>query len=353
MRPLLLSLLLLALLALYAATDSPHGVVLIYHRFEENRYPTTSIRMAQFETQLDYLQQNGYTLWPLRRLLDAILNDKEVPDKTVALTVDDAYLSVYQHAYPLIKKRGIPMTVFISTDAVDAPHPNGYMSWKQMREMQQHGVDFANHSSDHEHLYKHREGEDAAQWQQRVMANIQHAQKRIDTELGDQGMKLFAYPYGEFSCALGKLIRKMGYLGFGQHSGAIGPLSRREALPRFPINEHFAPLSTFAVKVASLPLPVIKQHPREPQLQGENPPSLTLELAAGEKGLSQRISCFLGNGAPLEIVARENGEITVRAKKPLRQGRSRYNCTAPAGGGRYYWFSQPWQNGPDAADPDH
>jgi len=353
MRPLLLILLMLSPVILPAASQPPHGVVLMYHRFEENRYPTTSIRMAQFEAQLDYLQHNGFTIWPLRRLLDAIFNGKDVPDKTVALTVDDAYRSVYQHAYPLIRQRGLPLTVFISTDAVDASHPNGYMSWKQMREMQRHGVDFANHSTDHAHLPERQQGEDEAAWKKRSMANIRRAQLRIDTELGDQGMKLFAYPYGEFNCALGKLVREMGYIGFGQQSGAIGPLSRREALPRFPINEHFAPLDRFAVKVASLPLPVVKQQPRDPQLQQTNPPPLTLELAAGEEGLSQRISCFLGSGAPLEVVTREKGRITVQAKYPLRQGRSRYNCTAPAGKGRYYWFSQPWQNGPDAADPDH
>jgi len=351
MRRLLLTLLLLTPAILQAA-PSAHGVVLMYHRFEENRYPTTSIRMTQFEAQLDYLQHNGFTIWPLRRLLDAIFNGQEVPDKTVALTVDDAYLSVYQHAYPLIRKRGIPLTVFVSTDAVDNPHPNGYMSWTQMREMARHGIDFANHSTNHGHLQDRREGEDKAAWKNRVMHNIRSAQKRIDTELGDQGIKLFAYPYGEFNCTLGKLVREMGYYGFGQQSGAIGPLSRREALPRFPINEHYAPLKQFADKVASLPLPVAKQHPRDPQLQGKNPPTLTLELANGEEGLSKRISCFLGSGARLAVLTQGSDSISVQARRPLRHGRSRYNCTAPAGKGRFYWFSQPWQNGPDATDPD-
>lgn len=351
MRSLLLSLLLLLPAILPAAPAAPHGVVLMYHRFEENLYPTTNIRMAQFEAQLDYLQREGFTLWPLRRLLDAVFNNGEVPDKTVALSVDDAYLSVFQHAYPLIKKRGLPLTVFVSTDAVDE-RLGGYMSWEQMREMQRHGVDFANHSAGHSHLQERLEGEDEAAWKSRVTADIRRAQRRIDTELGDQGMKLLAYPYGEFNCALGKLVRKMGYIGFGQQSGAIGPLSRREALPRFPINEHYAALDRFAVKVLSLPLPVARQLPREPQLKGENPPRLSLELAEGREAISKRISCFLGTGTPLEVVARGTGSLTVQATKPLRQGRSRYNCTAPAGNGRFYWFSQPWLNGPDAADPD-
>jgi len=350
MRLLLLSLLLFPCAILPAATGTPHGVVFMYHRFDENRYPTTNIRIGQFESQLNYLQREGFTVWPLRRLLDAVFNGKEVPDKTVALTVDDAYLSVYRHAYPIIRKHGLPLTVFVSSDAVDRGL-GGYMSWEQMREMQRHGVDFANHGAAHAHLQERREGEDDAAWRQRVTADIRRAQQRIDAELGDQGMKLIAYPYGEFNCALGKLVREMGFIGLGQHSGAIGPLSRREALPRFPINEHYSTLDPFALKAASLPLPVATQLPREPQLQAENPPSLTLELAPGHEALSGSIHCFLGNGTPLEVLSRRSGSITVRAPAQLRQGRSRYNCTAAAGNGRYYWFSQPWLNGPDAADP--
>jgi len=228
----------------------------------------------------------------------------------------------------------------------------GYMSWKQMRDMQHHGVDFANHSASHDHLQERHVGEDKAAWKARVTADITHAQQRIDKELGDQGMKLFAYPYGEFNCELGRLVRKLGYIGIGQFSGAMGPLSRREALPRFPINEHFSPLDTFSLKVSSFPLPIIKQSPNDPTLQGVNPPVLDLEFAAGNQTLHNRLRCFLGNGKPIEVTTLEDGRITVQANKPLHQGRSRYNCTALTHGGRYDWFSQPWQNGPDAADPD-
>lgn len=342
--------LLLALPAL-ATEIPPHGVVLLYHRFDEDRYPTTNIRMRQFEAQLDYLQQNGFTIWPLRRLLDAVLNQRTVPDKTIALTVDDAFLSVYQHAFPLIKKRHVPLTVFVSSGPVDN-RMGGYMSWKQMREMQRHGVDFANHSTSHGHLQERREGEDESAWETRVAADITHAQQRIDAELGDQGTKLFAYPYGEFNCSLGKLVRKLGYTGISQSSGALGPLSRREAIPRFPINEHFSPLDTFSLKVASLPMPVVKQSPKEPTLQGENPPVLNLEFTSDSGTLGNRLKCYLGNGTPINVTALDDGHITVQASKPLRKGRSHYNCTVSTASGRYYWFSQPWQNGPDAADPD-
>ncbi len=332
--------------------SEPHGAVLMYHRFGEAQYPGSSIRTEQFQAQLDYLQHEGFTIWPLRRLLEAVFSHRTIPDKTVALTVDDAYLSLYENAFPLIRARRIPLTIFISTDAVDHGL-GGYMSWSQMREMQRHGVDFANHGASHTHLHRRDEGEDTVVWRERVRRDILQAEARIETELGNQGMKLFAYPFGEFSCALSTLVREMAYTAFGQHSGPIGPRSRREALPRFPMNERFAEPGAFAVKVASLPLPLTGQSLRDPRLQGNNPPLLTLELAPGYESLSDDIRCFLGTGYPLKTVSRHPGGITVQATSALPPGRSRYNCTAPTGNGRYYWFSQPWQNGPDAADPGH
>lgn len=349
MRRLLL-LTLILLLPLAAIGNSPHGVVLMYHRFDEERYPSTNITLEQFEAQLDYLQQEGFTIWPLRRFLSAILTNEEVPDRSVALTVDDAYLSVYEKAFPIAKQRKVPLTVFVSTDAVDH-HLGGYMSWAQMREMAAHGIDFANHGASHDHLTEWREGEDEAGWAARVTQDIEGAQQRLDKELGAQRPLLFAYPYGEFDCALAKLVRKLGYLGLGQHSGAIGPLTPRDALPRFPINEHYAPLEQFADKVASLPLPVAEQHPRDTQIGENNPPTLELKIAPDEGPPVEAIRCYLGNGRPLQVEVVDKWSVRLSAQTPLRRGRSRYNCTAPAGKGRFYWFSQPWLNGPDASDP--
>ena len=352
MRPLAILLLLLTPLIASAAEYPSHGVVLMYHRFGEDRYPSTNVRLEQFESQLDYLQHEGFHIWPLRKLVKALFSGEPVPDKSLALSVDDAYLSVYEHAFPIIRSRGLPLTVFVSTDAVDRGL-HGFSTWAQMREMQAHGIDFANHSASHEHLLERLAGEGDEAWRQRVKADIEKAQQRLEQELGRDNLPLFAYPFGEFDNALGSLVREMGYIGFGQQSGAIGNFSALHALPRFPINEQFSDLDRFAVKVATLPLPVSGQSLRDPLVTGENPPRLTLQLVPGEERLAGHINCFLGNGTPLKVLERGAGSITVQAVTALDPGRNRYNCTAAAGSGRFYWFSQPWLNGPDAADPAH
>lgn len=349
MRPALFFLVLL-LAPLTSFAYPAHGVVLMYHRFEENRYPSTNIRISQFTAQLDYLQRKGYTIWPLRKLLQALHDGAQVPERTVALTVDDAYHSFYQHAYPILKQRDIPLTVFVSTDAVDDKLP-GFMRWEQMREMLQHHIDFANHGAAHLHMIHRQDGESNEQLLARVQKDIERAQRRLDKELGNQGQRLLAYPFGEYNTPLANLVQKMGYIAFGQQSGAIGPHSDTRALPRFPLNEHYSSLDTFAVKVSSLPLPITSQVPWEPQLTVNNPPSLTLNLEEDSNVTARQLHCFHGDGTPLETHALTEHSLTVKAGKPLRSGRSRYNCTASAGKHRFYWFSQPWFNGADPADP--
>lgn len=340
MNPLRPLLFLLVLAASGVAVAASHAVVFMYHRFGEDRYPSTSIRLEQFDAQLDYLAQNGFQIWPLQRIIEHTGRGEPLPDRTVALTVDDAYLSVHDEAWPRLRARGWPFTVFVNTDPVDRKL-SGFMSWEQMRAMQQAGVHFANHGATHDSMAEQRAGEDNAAWEQRMRADIGKAQRRLREELGEgveQEPRLFAYPYGEYDTRAAELVQAMGYIGFGQQSGAISPLSDRRALPRYPMAEGFAALEPFARKAASLPLPVAKAEPWEPRVTGNNPPTLTLTLAQPLPG----IACYNAGGQALPITWLDEARLQVQAPEPLRTGRSRYNCTAPATSGRWYWYSHPW-----------
>lgn len=341
MRALIAVLLLLA--ALPAAAVPSHAVVFMYHRFGDGRYPSTNIRMDQFRTQLQYLADHDYRVWPLARVVRALRIGAAIPDHTVALAVDDAYETVYQNAYPLLKARGWPLTVFVSTDEVDRGF-GGIMSWSQMREMSRHGVTFANHTADHAHLTRHRRGETDAQWLQRVSGDIRKAQRRLQAELGEKtnaDPKLFAYPYGEYNTALANWLSAHGYVAFGQESGALGPGSDFRALPRYPMNEHYGNLKGFAVKARSLPLPVSDVDPWNPVQPANARPRLTFTVKGSKVGLD-RLACYL-RGDRLAVEPLGDGRFSVRSPHPLPSGRSRYNCTAPyPGTNRYYWYSHLW-----------
>ncbi|WP_455217801.1 polysaccharide deacetylase family protein [Kaarinaea lacus] len=332
-----------------AADQTSHGekqaVIFMYHHFGENQYPSTNIRLEQFDAQLEYLADNNYQVWPLSRITQYIKEGKEFPGRVVAITVDDAYVSVYTEAFPRLRKRSWPFTVFVSTDGIDKKYKS-YMTWEQMRDMQPHGVTFANHSASHDYLVRHSEKETLEQWKQRVTEDIQRAQRRLNEELGNAPL-LFAYPYGEYNTELSTIIGNMGYVAFGQHSGPAGSGGDLLALPRFPMAEKFAAFSEFKQKLNSLAFPILKQSPWDPVFsENNNPPLLELTLGDSDARVKQ-LTCFVSGQGRVDIrwKNREKNHFSVQAKSPLGAGRSRYNCTAPSPqAGRFYWYSHLWIN---------
>ncbi|KAB7628165.1 polysaccharide deacetylase family protein [Alkalilimnicola sp. S0819] len=324
---------------LLCAGQAGAAVVLMYHRFGEDELPATNIRLAQFEQQLEYIASAGYRVWPLARIAEHLREGRELPDRVLAITVDDAYASVYHEAFPRLRSRGWPFTVFVSTDPVDQGL-RGYMSWPQLRELHEAGVALANHSASHAHLVRRLAGESEPDWRARVQADIQRAERRLREELGPRvnGARLFAYPYGDYDRPLAEWLAARGYLAFGQHSGALGLRSDPRALPRYPIAEAYADPDEFALKLASRPLPLRAVHPWNPLLgEAGEAPVLELRLDAPVSGLS----CYY-RGERLRLQGAEGRRVRVMGPARLPPGRSRYNCTAPAGEGRWYWYSHPW-----------
>lgn len=322
-----------------AQSASTRAVAFMYHRFGEDQFPSTNIRIEQFEKQLKFLAENNFNILSLEEIVGALKNDTHLPDKSVAITIDDAYRSVYEVAYPLLKQHGFPFTVFIAPKTVDQGI-KAYMDWQQVREMHDDGVTFANHSLNHDYLIRRKDGESDEAWAERVTTDIEMAQQRLREELGS-APALFAYPYGEFNLELMEIVEALGYTAFGQHSGSIGPLSDPRALPRFPMAEAFADMASFKIKAMSLPMAVVQQDPVDPQTQAKRP-SLTLTLASSDADLEQ-LACYLGSNQ-LQIRWVTPGEVfRVQADEDLPPGRSRYNCTAPStSSNRYYWYSHQW-----------
>ena len=328
---------------LFAADEA---VVLMYHRFGEDRYPSTNIRIEQLEAQLDYLAGHGYTVVPLADVLAAIRGEADLPDLAVAITIDDAYRSVYTVGYPMFRTRGLPFTVFVATDPVDGGHAD-FMAWDQMREMALHGATFANHGATHDSVIERRGDESRTASLARVRADVAKGARRLTEEL-DPLEGVFAYPYGEYDEASAAEVAELGLVAFGQHSGAVGPLSDPRALPRFPMAEAFADPDDFAVKVASRPLPVANVAPWDP-VTSSSRPRIEVTLAATDARLD-RLACFVsGQGAVAVEWLEERRRFAVAPAKDLPTGRSRVNCTAPAAtGSRFHWFSHPWVVRPEA-----
>ncbi|MDO3387369.1 polysaccharide deacetylase family protein [Gilvimarinus sp. SDUM040013] len=279
---------------------------------------------------------------PLKELLDQQLAGVQRAP-SVAITFDDGYSDIYEIAAPALLKNNFPFTVFINTESVGAP---GYMSWSQLKSLQEMGASVANHTVTHPHLMRRQESENRSQWRRRIKREIVEAQSDIEAHLGESPL-LFAYPYGEFDASVTALVQSLGYRGLGQHSGAVGKLTDPLRIPRFPMGGNYGELDSFATKVASLPLPVVEEGVVQRSdglsdayvlLAGQ---TATLKLALAEPGLGNRLNCFF-RGEQIDVVEKTPEIVHVPLPDALTAGRTRVNCTAKeAGGNRYYWHSYP------------
>lgn len=332
---LLVSLLLLPALPLQAA------VILIYHHVAENTPRSTSVTPAEFRAHLQYFKDHNFDVIGLDKLLSMLQQNQPLPENAIAITFDDSYENNYSAARPLLKEFGFPYTVFISPEVVDQ-QPGPFMNWEQLREMAAEGALIANHSSLHDHMARPAAGESKADWLNRMEQDILRAEQRIKDETG-QSHRWLAYPYGEFSDELEQLVKRLGFIGIGQQSGAVGPYTSLTRVPRYPAAGQYADLKDLSQKLKTLAFPII-DYLAASQVITSNPPVLRLKLNI-EDFLPRQLRCYAGSEI-LEPVWLDDNTFEVLATKPVSKGRSRYNCTAPSLSkkGYYYWYSQPWLN---------
>jgi peptidoglycan/xylan/chitin deacetylase (PgdA/CDA1 family) len=305
-----------------------HAVVFAYHRFGEDKVPATNIRLAQFDAHLAYLAERGFNVWPLSRIVMALKEGSDIPDRTVALTADDAYRSVMTEAWPRLKKRGWTMTLFVGTDGVDQGI-RGYLDWNEIRRLRDEGMEIGAHSAAHGHM---ADGDLEA-----ARADLERSNRRFQEELGSTP-DLLAWPYGEASLGLMKLADDLGYVAaFGQHSGPVPANAEMFYLPRFAMNEAYGKPDRFKLAARSVPLPIRSVAPRNPLLpRGAYPRfEIALETGFGMRG----INCFHSHSGK-QILRIDGQRASFQPSGNAGPGRSRFNCTASAGDGRFHWYGR-------------
>lgn len=313
-----------------ALAEDRSAVVLLYHRFGEDSLPSTNIRLEQFEAHIEELVTGGYTVLPLSEVVRKLRAREPFAEKTVSITVDDAYKSVFVEAWPRLKAAGLPMTLFVSTDPVDERNPN-YMNWDDIRTMQSEGAEIGHHTASHLHMiYEGRETS---------LADIKRASVRFEAELGSVP-QLFAYPYGEYDPELVRDIEEEGFVSaFAQYSGPAAFWSHPFALPRFPVNERFGDMDRFRLIARTKALPIEDQVPANPVLAAKtNPPVFGFTVDGTVNGLGA-MACYPNHlGRAADLLRLNDNRIEVRFTEPFPPGRGRINCTMPAGDGRWFWL---------------
>ena len=307
----------------------PGVSVFMYHRFDENKYPSTNVTQEQFSQQIKYILENNIKVLALEDVIK-ILEDNEIfREKYVAFSVDDAYRSFYENAWPIFRKHSIPVTLFVSTDIIDK-NTRGYMSWDEIKQFIDEGGTVGQHTASHMHMPLN----DIAD----VKIDILNSHKSFIKNLGFIP-KLFAYPYGESSNEIIGVLKEFGIShSFGQHSGVISSYDNLYYLPRFSINERFGEVDRFEFAVNSHSLNISNFIPSDMFLFNEKKPLIEFSIINDLKG--NKINCFSnpgGNWDLQEVVNVTSNRIQVILSDDFEKGRARLNCTTRIDE-NWHWF---------------
>ena len=305
-----------------------NATIIMYHRFGEGRYPSTNISMERFEEHLALLTNGNFTILPLPEIVEKLKSGQLLPDRTVGISIDDAYLSVYKNAWPLLKAADLPFTIFVATSPIERGLA-GYMSWDQLRELKVAGVTIGSQTHTHPHMHRLST--------ERVSEEIETSNQIFLEQLGERP-ELFAYPYGEYSRFVIDAVKEAGFTAaFGQNSGIMHKDDNFFELPRFAFNENYGALSRLKLAINGLPLK-IKDLTPEDMVLTQNPPIYGFTLDEEMSPVSQ-LRCFATNHGKLEV-SLLGLRAEVRLPGPLPSPRGRINCTMPAGKERWRWYGR-------------
>jgi poly-beta-1,6-N-acetyl-D-glucosamine N-deacetylase len=317
-------------------------VILQYHHVSDTTPASTSISPAQFAKHMQYLEEHNFKVIPLSKMVSAIKQQQPLPDKSVVITFDDAYLDILSHGKPILDKHGFPFTIFINPAIVDKNSAH-YLSWQQLKAMADDGVIIANHGMEHNSLTRIPAGMTQQAWLTKNTESLLRAEALIAKHTG-QSWRYFAYPYGEYSPEIQQWVLANDFVAFSQQSGAVGLSTDLTSLPRFPASQPYDQLSTLRDKLNALAFNIHldPEHQQTIFQQGESTSvSFNIEVDDFEP---DQLHCYISGLGRQKIQWQGDEMFSINYSAPLPIGRVRCNCTAPSISepGRYYWFSKQW-----------
>ena len=304
-------------------------ITIMYHRFEENKYPSTNIKIADFKEHLKMIQKSGIKFVNPSNFEDELNKNKK--ERKVLLTIDDGYQSFYDNAWPILKKSEIPFILFISTREVGK---KGYMSWEDIRDIEKYDfVEIGNHSHSHDYLIDFIN--------QKVENDLTESINIFKDELGKNSI-FFSYPFGEYSTSLKNIVIRLGFkYAFGQHSGVVDYTKNFFEMPRFPINEKYGEIERFKTILKTLPFPYKSITPEERYISNRNnPPKVNIKFFDNLKNLNN-INCYSNEenrwrSSKINFVSEYDLNINLEGKFVTERGR--INCSLREDNGFYRWL---------------
>src|SRR5437660_2000501 len=240
-------------------------IIFCYHLLVDKvRYPGTEITPAAFEAQMKELKDRGITVISMQDLLAWKRGEKNIPPRCAVITFDDGYKSQYEVAWPILKKYGYPFTMFIYTEGVRGGSlgGGGAITWEQLADMRDNGVDIEAHSATHQDL---REGHTITlaspggkktrtkltgpQYEQWVQNEVVGCKQLLEQRLGIK-INCFAVPFGNYNEHVKELARNAGYEAmFTVYGQPITFTSAMDSIGRYAIEANKPKVFEDAVKM--------------------------------------------------------------------------------------------------------
>lgn len=211
--------------------------ILVYHRFGPVVADSMTVTTRHFESHVTYLMEKGYTVIPLRQLVDYHLGKtKSLPSRSIAITADDGHKSVYTDLFPLVRKYKIPVTLFLYPSAIS--NASYAMTWDQLREIQAFGLfDFQGHTYWHPNFKNEKKKLRPPDYEKFVEMQLKKSKEKLQQELGMK-VDMLAWPFGIYDEDLIRKAVEAGYVSaFTIERFHAKPSDHVMALPRYLITD--------------------------------------------------------------------------------------------------------------------
>jgi peptidoglycan/xylan/chitin deacetylase (PgdA/CDA1 family) len=182
--------------------------ILCYHRLGAGSSKMV-VSPANFEAQMAWLVRNDYRVVRLGDLAAFLAGEQPLPQRAVVVTFDDGYESVHRHAFPVLKKFGLPATVFVYTDFLGG---GDALTWTQLQDMHASGlVDVQSHSKSHRNLIERRPGETDDRYRANIETEMRAPREMLERRLPSLKVRHLAYPFGDANDVVLDSVSRNGF----------------------------------------------------------------------------------------------------------------------------------------------
>lgn len=211
--------------------------VLYYHSVLPDSEVTTrnevTISPENLKTQLQLVKDLGYTTITMSELNDYIINNKEIPKKSILITFDDGYADNYVHAFPILKELDMKATIFVISSGIDGGY---YMSSDQLKDMVNYGIDIESHTVNHVHL-------DTLSYEEQLK-ELKDSKATIEKVTNKEVLSI-AFPFGDYNEDTLKAVTEAGYsIAFTTNRGLANRTDNKIALDRIYVSSEYS-IDTF------------------------------------------------------------------------------------------------------------